>query len=245
MNRTGENHVVLNSIQDRNIERPCDPEINSRRSVRFAFTLAEVLITLGIIGIVAEMTIPTLMNNVQDKIFKVAYKTAYASASQAVLSANAQGLFNFVPAGEDPSIRSNWLVFMDQFKVAKKCTDSNCFDCWNSDGEVYAPWHATTSTNYSFIDASGMSWASRVTPTTAETYFFVDTNGFKKPNQYGKDRFAFFMLDFDGTTSNYNYGTPAKIVPFLDDTTGSTSCCHSENKCNTTHDYFGTSWLYN
>lgn len=34
----------------------------------FAFTLAEVLITLGIIGIVAAMTIPTLINNYQKKI---------------------------------------------------------------------------------------------------------------------------------------------------------------------------------
>lgn len=31
--------------------------------VRFGFTLAEVLITLGIIGVVAAMTIPTLMVN--------------------------------------------------------------------------------------------------------------------------------------------------------------------------------------
>ena len=29
---------------------------------KFAFTLAEVLITLGIIGIVAALTIPALMN---------------------------------------------------------------------------------------------------------------------------------------------------------------------------------------
>ena len=32
-----------------------------------AFTLAEVLITLGIIGIVAAMTIPNLMNNYTQK----------------------------------------------------------------------------------------------------------------------------------------------------------------------------------
>ena len=37
-----------------------------------AFTLAEVLITLGIIGIVAAITIPTLINNVQDAQYKTA-----------------------------------------------------------------------------------------------------------------------------------------------------------------------------
>ena len=34
---------------------------------RFGFTLAEVLITLGIIGVVAAMTIPTLIHNYKAK----------------------------------------------------------------------------------------------------------------------------------------------------------------------------------
>ena len=41
-----------------------------------AFTLAEVLVTLGIIGVVSAMTIPTLMQNHQKK--------TYASASSSV-----------------------------------------------------------------------------------------------------------------------------------------------------------------
>ena len=41
-----------------------------------AFTLAEVLITLGIIGIVAAMTLPTLLSNVQDKILESESKKA-------------------------------------------------------------------------------------------------------------------------------------------------------------------------
>ena len=48
------------------------------------FTLAEVLITLGIIGVVAAMTMPTLMNSTQGAQYKAAYKKA--------LSAIAQGL---------------------------------------------------------------------------------------------------------------------------------------------------------
>ena len=41
-----------------------------------AFTLAEVLITLGIIGVVAAMTMPTLMNQTQGAQYKTAYKKA-------------------------------------------------------------------------------------------------------------------------------------------------------------------------
>src|SRR5690349_15587424 len=54
------------------------------------FTLAEVLITLTIIGIIASLTIPALMNNIQDQQFKLAFKKAYVDASQAWAIAVAQ-----------------------------------------------------------------------------------------------------------------------------------------------------------
>ena len=51
---------------------------------RLGFTLAEVLITLGIIGVVAAMTMPTLMNSTQGAQYKTAYKKALSAISQAV-----------------------------------------------------------------------------------------------------------------------------------------------------------------
>ena len=39
------------------------------------FTLAEVLITLGIIGVVAAMTMPTLINSTQGAQYKTAFVT--------------------------------------------------------------------------------------------------------------------------------------------------------------------------
>lgn len=50
-----------------------------------AFTLAEVLITLTIIGIVAAMTMPTLINNTNGAQFKTAYKKALSVLNQAVV----------------------------------------------------------------------------------------------------------------------------------------------------------------
>ena len=41
------------------------------------FTLAEILIVLMVIGVVATMTIPSLMRGVQDAQFKTAYKKAF------------------------------------------------------------------------------------------------------------------------------------------------------------------------
>ena len=48
-----------------------------------AFTLAEVLITLGIIGVVAAMTIPTLIANTNSAKFKSQYKKTLSALNQA------------------------------------------------------------------------------------------------------------------------------------------------------------------
>lgn len=51
---------------------------------KLAFTLAEVLITLGIIGVVAAMTIPTLVTNADKKATATKLKVFYSKINQAV-----------------------------------------------------------------------------------------------------------------------------------------------------------------
>ena len=48
------------------------------------FTLSEVLLTLGIIGVVAAMTVPSLMNSTEDKKLSAAAKKAYNTLQNAV-----------------------------------------------------------------------------------------------------------------------------------------------------------------
>lgn len=50
-----------------------------------AFTLAEVLITLGIIGVVAAMTMPSLVNDHRNKQYVVAFKKLYSNFSNAII----------------------------------------------------------------------------------------------------------------------------------------------------------------
>ena len=59
--------------------------VNWDNSRKIAFTLAEVLITLGIIGVVAAMTLPTVINNVHHKELETALKKQYSTLSQAIL----------------------------------------------------------------------------------------------------------------------------------------------------------------
>lgn len=51
---------------------------------KLGFTLAEVLITLVIIGVIAAMTVPTLMNNTQGQENKTAFKKAISAMNQAL-----------------------------------------------------------------------------------------------------------------------------------------------------------------
>ena len=55
------------------------------QAVHSGFTLAEVLITLGIIGVVAAMTMPTLLNSTNGAQYKTAYKKALSVISQAIV----------------------------------------------------------------------------------------------------------------------------------------------------------------
>lgn len=202
---------------------------------RFAFTLAEVLITLGIIGVVATMTIPTLMNNINDAQYKTAYKKAYTILSQALINARQQDLIVevVVISGARPTdVDTNFLAIMSQFKTVKQCisgTDKS--SCWALNEDYRYP----QPNSYAFIDTSGMAWTEYH---AGEPEIFVDTNAFKGPNQWGKDRFAFYLEDINNNSST---GYPIKVLPYADNVT---TICYGTNKCATENNYYGTTWLF-
>ncbi len=96
-------------------------------SKKAAFTLAEILITLAIIGIVAAMTIPTLISNYRQKALDNQFKKTYAMLNQVLLKV--QGDFGYPPkcyaSGENTSEISECLAYRDKFieelRVARIC----------------------------------------------------------------------------------------------------------------------------
>ncbi len=75
--------------ESKNVSEVLSKELNVQKSYRLndlkkkaAFTLAEVLITLGIIGIVAAMTIPTLSQKIGDMQNKAIWKKKFSEISQ-------------------------------------------------------------------------------------------------------------------------------------------------------------------
>lgn len=66
---------------------------------RKAFTLAEILITLGIIGVISAMTIPSLLTNINSKKFKSIFKKDISTLTQMVKLAEANDGVNFATNG--------------------------------------------------------------------------------------------------------------------------------------------------
>ena len=201
-----------------------------------AFTLAEALITLAIIGIVAAMTIPTLVINFRDQIFKVSYKKAFATASSAWANAVSEGKMVERPTwGDDDSRVANFETFKSNFNVMKDCTDLVSTECW-ADGETYDGHPIPQSNTPSFIDSSGVSWSLEAAHASGGE-ILVDTNGLKGPNQYGQDRFVLQTLLSDKSGAG---GVPTLVMPFPDvlDKNGSTCASGDEHPC------YNTSWLY-
>ena len=77
-----------------------------------AFTLAEVLITLGIIGVVAAMTMPSLLNATQGKQYVTAYKRALAVMSQA-------GVMNYALDDTDFNNGTAYNILANRMNVVK------------------------------------------------------------------------------------------------------------------------------
>ena len=110
-----------------------------------AFTLAEVLVTMGIIGVVAALTTPALLSNVQNKGLEARIQKAHNIVSNAVgtymVNENLSNLDTGVLSG--PNSLSGFL--MNNFRVAQNCGTSTtgCF-----------------ASSYSSIDGSATSTVS-------------------------------------------------------------------------------------
>lgn len=165
-----------------------------------AFTLAEVLITLTIIGVVSAMTIPNLLKNTNDSEYKAAWKKIFSEISQASTSVvdsyggNIKGL-----SVTDTNIRDEYAKYLS---VIKKCDNGFNDGCraeyYNYlSGSTKVNWHNGQPT---LILKNGASTTFYYTNTcniaglSTCIQMYIDVNGPKPPNTFGKDVYG---LDVD------------------------------------------------
>ena len=100
---------------------------------KFGFTLAETLITLGIIGVVAAMTIPNLMSKLRYNREAALLKENYSILQQMMLRANEEGAMSNLPYTDNMNQLKEWFsTYMLPFvKVSKVCYGTK--GCWSQD----------------------------------------------------------------------------------------------------------------
>ena len=166
-----------------------------------AFTLAEVLVTLAIIGVIAALTIPGLILNFQDQQFKVAWKQSYAILNAATVSAlNDYGSFNglFATRGDMTNKLKQY------FSYSKECDLPTAGNCWativkrkNGANSTWGDTNGIVLNNGMFLRFlhSAQDCSSVAYFTTGQCGAYeIDTNGFKAPNVHGKDIFFIHIL---------------------------------------------------
>lgn len=174
---------------------------------KFAFTLAEVLITLGIIGIVSAMTLPTLIGKINQVRTEALLKEDYALLQQVLKLAESQDASpdSIVDSGDGMKV---WFdsVIMPNLKTVSVCYETP--GCWTS-GDTYNLRGGLAISNRTGIGIGGGiitftlpngsnlcmdGWAESdmmnnfgIKTSGSSMVIYIDTNGSKLPNTIGKD----------------------------------------------------------
>jgi len=184
-----------------------------------AFTLAEVLITLGIIGVVAALTIPGLINNYKAARLRSQFLKSYSTVQQAFKQMGEDDV-SLNPA--DYPSQTFYKAFMKYFKGVTDC------GVWGGSGKC----PKLAGTNYQTINKIGSNGhIDGITdifddgtfllndgtliivenPNNTAIWVHVDLNGYiNPPNRMGYDLFTFVFLDGELRTMG------SKDTPYTD-----------------------------
>ncbi|MBO6087150.1 prepilin-type N-terminal cleavage/methylation domain-containing protein [bacterium] len=190
------------------------------------FTLAEVLITLGVIGVVAAMTLPTLIQNYQKKVWTTQLQKSYSLLEQS---------FQKIMADDEVQKFSDTSVWaskgIDGCSRDSYTTSNRCIAFANS-LKKYIKFIGIEKYNNKFAYLKGNRYSDYgnydffTLPDGTMLYFnllgepgtkteeicnqikslggnmcssigsvFIDVNGKKKPNTFGRDIFVFSISD--------------------------------------------------
>lgn len=212
------------------------------------FTLAEVLITLGIIGVVAAMTLPALVQNYKEKQTVTAVKTAYSTFSQAYLMVVSEydSLANLVdPAKTNKeNAKRAFDEISKHIKKFKNCNnDDSCMpDVYKTlDGRTRQSWDSYNNVQTGVL-ANGTSFWILNTFTNEEFdgQIGIDINGRKQPNQYGID---FFIFNVKANGQVVPSGIGVLTDDDLKDKYTSYERCDINNTTDIYNGYWCTSWI--
>lgn len=167
------------------------------------FTLSEVLITLGIIGVIAAFTIPTLLKNIQDLQYKNAWKKTFSVYSNAIRK---MAYDNGGELGSWDFLRYNIGSYIVSAESISPTACNGDYSYMRNGGSCYFGTLVTNDGVRMVLNNYG--------PYGSDLTF--DVNGDKGPNQAGQDIFG------------ASYTKEGKLIPFGADGSSynSTYICH-------------------
>ena len=184
------------------------------------FTLAEVLITLGIIGVVSAITIPSLMTKIQKRQLETQIKANYSSIQQAIKFADYDDVsYDTGFKDADDASMKNWFdtILGKHLKVESLCI--NKAGCWHKGGIVKdllgdGPlWSGNSDVGIGgniitfrtakgayynlngYLDSHSYNYFGVKSSTKDVLVFYFDANGDRKPNRIGKDIYIMVWTD--------------------------------------------------
>lgn len=177
------------------------------------FTLAEVLITLGVIGVVAAMTIPGLINNYKAARLRTQFLKSYSTIQQAFKQMEADDV-STNPADYDRGNSPFFKTFKNYFKVAVTCVELytkggdskflTTLPCYNytDTSAGYKTLVGNTYVNKSYFDDAQyvLNDGTLIIVDTPDgngwIWVLADLNGYgSPPNRLGYDLFVFEFQD--------------------------------------------------
>ena len=179
-------------------------------NIKKAFTLAEVLITLAIVGVIAALTVPSLLNKTNDRETVAQLQKVYSSLASATNSIIAEegpvNTWNWAEAGFGmDEIVSNYKKYMD---FSKSC-GLNINTCYYENN-----WKSLNNNSYFHHFSGGNSYynilkdgtfvkfskgdSTYCTTSNSPMTVIVNLNGNKPPNKVGRDVFLFFLTNEKG-----------------------------------------------
>jgi len=173
------------------------------------FTLAEVLLTLAIIGVVAALTIPAVVTKITQDQYAVGLKKAYNTLKAVEREAKEEhgDIKNWNWSGNlTATFNTYFKPYFDTLKDCGEDTDDGCFPGkkeWKAlNGTAQADTY-NAATHYRIITSDGVAYAfwkndTKIVPPARMGAFIVDVNGKKGPNTIGRDIFAFNLFPTNG-----------------------------------------------
>ncbi|MDD3149952.1 MAG: prepilin-type N-terminal cleavage/methylation domain-containing protein [Candidatus Gastranaerophilales bacterium] len=199
----------------RRVRQKCFCAVNSEISrKRKAFTLAETLIVIAIIGIIASIVTPMLFGTTSDAELKAAWKKQYSDLTQATMMIVADNGGSLAGAYTGNLTGSEDLknAYISKLNIIKDCSGTSSYGgtgtgasaegCWHSEASIWYKLNGTTlgsCTHPGLILNNGSLMRLAVENSNCSMvagdftkcgYIEIDVNGFKKPNTYGKDIFT-------------------------------------------------------